>query len=102
MAVKTPKIAIVHDWLTNMGGAEPLVLEIHKLFPKAPIYTSVYDPEKTAAFNGLDVRTTNLQTKLPKKLRYKHVLWPTFRAKAFRELDLSEFDVIISSSSAEA
>lgn len=102
MAVKTPKIAIIHDWLTNMGGAEPLVLEIHKLFPKAPIYTSVYDPEKTATFKGLDVRTTNLQTKLPKKLRYKHVLWPTFRAKAFRELDLSEFDVIISSSSAEA
>lgn len=102
MAVKTPKIAIIHDWLTNMGGAEPLVLEIHKLFPKAPIYTSVYDPEKTAAFKGIDVRTTTLQTKLPKKLRYKHVLWPTFRAKAFRELDLSEFDVIISSSSAEA
>jgi len=85
-----------------MGGAEPLVLEIHKLFPKAPIYTSVYDAEKMPAFKNIDVRTTNLQTKLPKKLRYKHVLWPTFRAKAFRELDLSEFDIIISSSSAEA
>lgn len=97
-----PKIAIVHDWLTNMGGAEPLVLEIHKLFPDAPIYTSVYDAEKMQAFKDIDVRTTNLQTKLPKKLRYKHVLWPTFRAKAFRELDLSEFDIIISSSSAEA
>lgn len=97
-----PKIAIVHDWLTNMGGAEPLVLEIHKLFPGAPIYTSVYNKEKMPAFNGIDVRTTSLQTKLPKALRYKHVLWPTFRAKAFRELDLSEFDIIISSSSAEA
>ena len=97
-----PKVAIVHDWLTNMGGAEPLVLEIHKLFPDAPIYTSVYDAEKMQAFKNIDVRTTNLQTKLPKKLRFKHVLWPTFRAKAFRELDLSEFDVIISSSSAEA
>lgn len=97
-----PKVAIVHDWLTNMGGAEPLVLEIHKLFPDAPIYTSVYDAEKMQAFKDIDVRTTNLQTKLPKKLRFKHVLWPTFRAKAFRELDLSEFDVIISSSSAEA
>ncbi len=97
-----PKVAIVHDWLTNMGGAEPLVLEIHKLFPDAPIYTSVYDAEKMPAFKDIDVRTTNLQTKLPAKLRYKHVLWPTFRAKAFRELDLSEFDIIISSSSAEA
>lgn len=99
---KTPKIAIVHDWLTNMGGAEPVVLEIHKLFPKAPIYTSVFDAEKMSAFKGLDVRTTELQTKLPRKLRYKHVLWPTLRAKAFRTLDLSEFDIIISSSSAEA
>lgn len=97
-----PKVAIIHDWLTNMGGAEPLVLEIHKLFPDAPIYTSVYDAEKMQAFKNIDVRTTNLQQKLPKKLRFKHVLWPTFRAKAFRELDLSEFDIIISSSSAEA
>lgn len=99
---KAPKIAIVHDWLTNMGGAEPLVLEIHKLFPKAPIYTSVYDAKKMQAFKGIDIRTTALQTTLPGKLRYKHVLWPTLRAKAFRELDLSEFDIIISSSSAEA
>lgn len=97
-----PKIAIVHDWLTNMGGAEPLVLEIHKLFPNAPIYTSVYDAEKMTAFEGINVRTTELQEKLPKKLRFKHVLWPTLRAKAFPKLDLSEFDIIISSSSAEA
>jgi glycosyltransferase involved in cell wall biosynthesis len=53
-------------------------------------------------FKKIDVRTTDLQTTLPQKLRYKHVLWPTFRAKAFRKLDLSEFDIIISSSSAEA
>jgi glycosyltransferase involved in cell wall biosynthesis len=97
-----PKVAIVHDWLTNMGGAEPLVLEIHKLFPKAPIYTSVYDAKKMPAFKGVDVRTTALQTTLPEAVRYKHVLWPTLRAKAFRKLDLSEFDIIISSSSAEA
>jgi len=99
---KQPKIAIIHDWLTNMGGAEPLVLEIHKLFPQAPIYTSVYYAEKMPAFKDIDVRTTELQTKLPKALRFKHALWPTQRAKAFRKLDLSEFDIIISSSSAEA
>lgn len=97
-----PSVALVHDWLTNMGGAEPLVLEIHKLFPKAPIYTSVYDAEKMLAFKDIDVRTTTLQTKLPAKLRYKHVLWPTLRAKAFKEFDFSDFDIIISSSSAEA
>ncbi len=102
MATKAPKIVIVHDWLTNMGGAEPLVLEIHKLFPKAPIYTSVYDAKHMPAFKGIDVRTTDLQEALPKSLRYKHVLWPVMRAKAFRSLDLSAFDIIISSSSAEA
>ena len=97
-----PKIAIVHDWLTVAGGAEVVVAELHKLFPSAPIYTSVYNPAALPGLKGLDIRTTYLQEKLPAKLRYKHVLWPTLRAKAFRKLDLSEFDIIISSSSAEA
>jgi glycosyltransferase involved in cell wall biosynthesis len=101
-AAKAPKIALVTDWLTNMGGAEPLLLEIHKLFPKAPIYTSVYDADNMPAFKHIDVRTTELQASLPKSLRYKHVLWPTLRSQAFRKLDLSEFDIIISTSSAEA
>lgn len=101
-----PKIAIVHDWLTVSGGAEVVVAELHTLFPKAPIYTSVYNPKAFSGLSsdpkGIDIRTTYLQDRLPAKLRYKHVLWPTLRAKAFRKLDLSEFDVIISSSSAEA
>lgn len=97
-----PKIAIVTDWLTNMGGAEPLLLEIHKLYPNAPIYTSVYNKEKMPAFKGCDVRTTYLQKWLPKSLRYKHVLWPVLRAYAFRKLDLSGYDIIISTASAEA
>ena len=96
-----PKIAIVHDWLTVSGGAELVVAELHKLFPKAPIYTSTYNPSAVPAFDKADVRTTCLQ-KFPKFLRHKHTLWPVVRAFAFRKLDLSEFDVIISSSSAEA
>lgn len=96
-----PKIAIVYDWLTNMGGAERVVLSMHKAFPEAPIYTSVFDPEGCPAFKNLDVRTTNLQ-KLPKFLRKKHQLFPTWRARAFRNLDLTAYDVVISISSAEA
>ena len=96
------KIAIVHDWLTTAGGAEVVVAELHNLFPDAPIYTSVYNPVALPGLKGLDIRTTYLQSKLPIKLRYRHILWPTLRAKAFRALDLSEFDIIISSSSAEA
>jgi len=97
-----PKIAIVHDWLTVAGGAEVVVETLHKLFPGAPIYTSVYNPKAVPTLAKADVRTTYLQTRLPAFLRYKHTLWPTLRAKAFRALDLSDYDIIISSSSAEA
>ncbi len=79
-----------------------MVLELHKLFPEAPIYTSVYDKANMPAFAHCDVRTTYLQKILPRALRYKHVLWPVLRAFAFRKLDLSEYDIIISSASAEA
>lgn len=96
-----PRIAIVHDWLTNMGGAEQVVLAMAEAFPGAPIYTSTYDPAKMPLFNHLDVRTTNLQN-LPDPVKKLHKFLPTLRVKAFQELDLSEFDIIISSASAEA
>lgn len=98
-----PKIAIVHDWLTNLGGAERVVFTLHEMFPDAPIYTSVY--AKTSLLRphtkGLDIRTTWLQN-LPRPLRKLHKLFPVLRVKAFRDLDLDEFDIIISSSSAES
>lgn len=96
-----PKIAIVADWLTNMGGAEEVVLALHEAFPEAPIYTSTYTPETMPRFNNLDIRTTKLQ-KLPRALRKLHKFFPMLRVRAFQELDLSEFDIIISSASAEA
>lgn len=99
--MSAPKIAIVCDWLTNMGGAERVVLALHEAFPDAPIYTSVFTPETMSAFSGLDIRTTYLQ-KLPSYLRGRHQLFPLQRTQAFRKLDLREFDIIISSASAEA
>lgn len=92
------KIAIVCDWLTNIGGAERVVYELHRLYPDAPIYTSQYDSEKLDWFNDADVRTTWLQ-KLPKSLRK---FLPVLRAITFSRLDLREYDIIISSSGAEA
>lgn len=97
----TPRVAIVTDWLTNMGGAERVILVAHEAFPDAPIYTSVYTPETMPEFKNLDVRTTRLQ-QLPRSLRKLHKLFPMLRAQAFKELDLSEFDIILSFSSAEA
>ncbi len=101
MANNPPKIAIVADWLTNMAGAENVVLALHEAFPSAPIYTSTYTPEMMPAFKDIDVRTTSLQN-LPKPLRKLHKFFPMLRVKAFQDLDLSEFDIIISSSSAES
>jgi len=53
------------------------------------------------AFTGLDIRTTYLQ-RLPKFLRNLHKFMPMLRVHAFRKLDLSDYDVILSSASAEA
>lgn len=97
----SPKIAIVADWLTNMGGAEEVVLALVEAFPGAPIYTSTYVPEAMPRFRELDVRTTYLQ-RLPGPLKKLHKLMPTLRTRAFQKLDLSEYDIIISSSSAES
>lgn len=95
------KVALVYDWLTNMGGGEKLLLSLHRAYPEAPIYTSVFIPKNCPPFAKLDVRTTYLQ-RLPVFLRRWHQLLPVFRAHAFRQLDLSQYDIIISSASAEA
>ena len=92
-----PKIAIVCDFLTTMGGAENVVLAMHEAFPSAPIYTAIYNSDKVPQFRELDVRTSSLQ-KLPKKLRAYHKLFPTMASKAMKKLDLSEFDIILTSS----
>ncbi len=97
----SPKVVIVHDWLTNMAGGEDVALALLEAFPGAPIYTSTYIPEKVPAFSKYDVRTTYLQ-KLPGPLKKLHKFFPMLRVRAFQKLDLSEFDIIISSSSAES
>jgi glycosyltransferase involved in cell wall biosynthesis len=96
-----PKVALVYDWLTNMGGAERVVLAMHQAFPDAPIFTSVFEPDGCPLFKNLDVRTTWLQ-KLPGFIRKRHQLYAPLRAHAFGKLDLTEFDIVISISSAEA
>jgi glycosyltransferase involved in cell wall biosynthesis len=95
------KIAIVADWLTNMGGAEKVVLAMHEAFPDAPIYTSVFVPEALSAFKGIDVRTTWIQ-RFPKFLRRLHKWFPVIRVWAFRSLDLSKYDIILISTIAES
>ena len=100
MAIETDKkkVAIVCDWLTNVGGAEKVLLRVHRLYPKAPIYTSKYDSSGIDWFKDADVRTGWMQV-FPSFLR--RVLGP-FRQWYFSRLDLSEYDLIISVTGAEA
>ena len=92
------KVALVCDWLTNVGGAEKVLLELHHLYPKAPIYTSKYNKKGIDWFDKAEVRTGWLQV-FPTCLR--RVLGP-LRQWYFSQLDLSEYDLIISVTGAEA
>ena len=93
------KVAIVHDWLTNMGGAEQCVINLHRCFPDAPIYTTFYDPENMdPIFKEMNIITSSLQKKEGKK--YNHKKYLPFMPKAFEEFNLNDYDVVISSSSA--
>ncbi len=92
------KVALVCDWLTNVGGAEKVLLYIHRLYPDAPIYTSKYDPKGIDWFRDADVRTGWLQC-FPSKMR--RILGP-LRQWYFSHLDLSGYDLIISVTGAEA
>lgn len=96
------KIALVHDYLREYGGAERVLEALHELYPDAPVYTAFIDKKTLGIhwdrFKDWDVRETWL-TNLPfyKKL---HSPYRIFAPSAFRALDLTEFDVVISSSNA--
>jgi len=85
------KVAIIHDWLVG-GGAERVVHELHKMFPDAPIYTSYCTDEWRQKLDG-KVVTGWLQHfgKLRKFLALGRMWW-------FSHLDLSDYDLVISSS----
>ena len=93
------KVALVHDYLNQMGGAERVVLALHEMFPEAPIYTSIYDPGRVdTAFQSIDIRTSFMQ-KLPLVKKHHQPFLP-FYPFAMERLDLRGYDLILSSSSA--
>lgn len=95
------RVAIIHDYLNQYGGAERVLEALHALYPTAPVYTSIYDPEVMPhAYCTWDIRTSFMQH-LPgwkKHFRRYFLLYPT----AFESFDLSGYDLILSSSSAYA
>ncbi len=93
------KVALVHDYLNQMGGAERVVMALHEIFPDAPIYTSIYDPKRVdPAFQKMDIRTSFMQ-KLPLVTKYHQPYLP-FYPFAMESLDLRGYDLVLSNSSA--
>lgn len=91
------KIALVHDYLTQKGGAERIFAMLCSYFPEGDIYTSIYKKDKTVNMEGREVNTTFLQS-IPGIAKYFRLFVP-FYYPAFRALDLQEYDLIISSTS---
>ncbi len=93
------KVALVHDYLNQMGGAERVVLALHELFPDAPLYTSIYDPSLVdPAFQKIDIRPSFMQ-KFPFVMKHHQPFLP-FYPFAMESLDLRGYDLVLSSSSA--
>ncbi len=97
---KGKNIALVTDWLTNLGGAEKVVKAISDVFPEAPIYTTVVNYDNIGDFADRDIRPSFLQKTMMINKKFQ-LLLPWF-PRAVESLDLSEFDIVISFSSSVA
>lgn len=92
------RVAIVHDWLNQRGGAEEVLEVLRSMFPDAPVFTSIFMPRAMPEeYRSWPIRTSFLQ-RLPSVNRYHRALLPLYPL-AFRSLDLSGYDLVISNSS---
>jgi glycosyltransferase involved in cell wall biosynthesis len=95
------RVALAHDLLVSYGGSEQVLLDLNRMFPEAPIYTTMFDPSRLPArFATLPVRTSFLQN-IPSISKNYGAAVPLMPL-AFRRFDLRGFDLIISSSHAFA
>lgn len=95
------KVAIVHDYLNQRGGAERVVAVLHEMFPEAPIYTTIVDRENLwPELASADIRSSWMQ-RLPGMRRHFKKYLPLY-PRAIESFDLKGYDLLISSSSAFA
>ncbi len=95
------RVALVHDFLLDVRGAERVFLELCDMWPRADIYTSVYDERATEGwFSRRDVHTSFLQWLRPSARTFRALL--PFYPAAIESFDLSGYDLVVSSSSAWA
>lgn len=93
------KTALVHDDLVQGGGAERVAAHFHRMFPDAPLYTSLYDRRTTLPdFDDADIRASFLQ-RTPFASRRLHKLALPFFPAAFEQMDFAGNDLVLSSSS---
>lgn len=93
------KVAITADWLNSFGGAERVLLELREMFPEAPIYTTVFDPAGLPeAMRSWEIRTSFLQ-RVP-FARRRHQPFLPLMPLAFEQFDFSEYDLVLTTSSA--
>lgn len=95
------KVAIVHDYLNQAGGAERVVAVLHRIYPDAPIFTTLFDAAAVGEpLASADVRVSWMQ-RLPLWKKHFKFYLPLYPA-GIRSLDLTGYDLIITSSSAWA
>ena len=94
------RIALVHDSLTQLGGAERVLDVLHEMFPKAPVFTLVFSDKLKEKYKGWDIRVSWLQSiyNFFPKFQYLFPLIPM----AVSSLSFKNFDLVISSSSSFA
>ena len=100
MNQNTKKIALVADWITHWGGAERVFVKLMEMYPEAEIYTSVFFPTRPEAFVGRKIHKSFIQY-IP-FLNRRHKLCMLLRPLAFSFFRFGKYDIVISSSSAEA
>ncbi|MEZ4679753.1 MAG: hypothetical protein R2932_36585 [Caldilineaceae bacterium] len=92
------RVALVHDWLNQNGGAENVLKELVLLFPGAPVYTSMYAPDRMpAVYREWPIHTSFMQH-LPGVATHHQAYLPLYPA-AFSRFDLSEFELVLSNKS---
>ena len=95
------RVALVHDYLNQYGGAERVLEAFCEIWPDAPIYTLVYDKEKTGgAFEGRRI-TTSFLRKIP-FVRSHHRPFLILMPMAIEQFELSKYDVVLSDSASFA
>ncbi|MFH1533993.1 MAG: glycosyltransferase [Nitrospirota bacterium] len=94
------KVALVHDFLVKLGGAERVLEVFSKMFPDAPIYTLFYDKDKVGdVFPEERVKCSFLQN-YPEFLRKRYRFLVHKFPQAVEEFDFSDYDLVISSNTA--